>query len=65
MATAQRIEIRCGNCGYWMPAPDGEDATHPLPPSALLGAALQCRKCLKRTVCSAENMRAWEVPDAQ
>jgi hypothetical protein len=65
MTTAQKVEIRCGNCGYWMPAPEGEDASHPLDAAALIGAVVQCRKCLKRTVCSVENMRAWAVPDAQ
>lgn len=64
MTTGQRIEIKCGNCGYWMPAPDGEVAAHPLTAAQLLGAAVQCRKCLKRTVCSADNMRAWAMPDA-
>jgi len=65
MTTAQKLEIRCGNCGYWMPAPESEDATHPLDAGVLIGAVVQCRKCLKRTVCSVENMRAWAVPDAQ
>jgi hypothetical protein len=63
MATAQRIEIRCGNCGYWMPAPASDDAEHPVTGPSLLGSAVQCRKCLKRTVCSADNMRAWDVPE--
>jgi len=65
MTSAQKLEIRCGNCGYWMPAPEGEDAAHPLDATALIGAVVQCRKCLKRTVVSVENMRAWAVPDAQ
>jgi hypothetical protein len=64
MATDQRIEIRCGNCGYWMPAPAPEDAAHPATAASLLGVVVQCRKCLKRSACGPDNMRAWDVPEA-
>jgi hypothetical protein len=64
VTTAQKLEVRCGNCGYWMPAPEGDDPSHALEAAALLGTVVQCRKCLKRTACTVDNMRAWNVPDA-
>ena len=56
MATAPQLEIKCGTCGYWMPAPAaaGAPATDA---SALVGTTVQCRKCLQRTTCTTTNMR--------
>jgi hypothetical protein len=53
MTTAQRFEIKCGTCGYWMPAAEGT-----LDAAALTGNVVQCRKCLQRTTCTASNTRA-------
>lgn len=56
MATAPQLEVKCGTCGYWMPAPVAATAT-PADASALVGTTVQCRKCLQRTTCSTTNMR--------
>jgi hypothetical protein len=54
MATDPQLEIKCGTCGYWMPAP----ATGAAPDAAaLVGTVVQCRKCLQRTTCATGNMR--------
>ena len=56
MATAPQIEIKCGTCGYWMPAPLTA-AGAPQDAAALVGTTVQCRKCLQRTTCTTSNMR--------
>jgi len=54
MATVQELEIRCGTCGYWMPAA-APDPT--VDASTMIGHVVQCRKCLQRTSAGPENMR--------
>jgi hypothetical protein len=56
MATAPQLEIKCGTCGYWMPAPL-TPAGAPQDATALVGTTVQCRKCLQRTTCTTTNMR--------
>ncbi|HWE41287.1 MAG TPA: hypothetical protein VG432_02235 [Gemmatimonadaceae bacterium] len=56
MATAPQLEIKCGTCGYWMPAPLTAAGTPP-DPAAIVGTTVQCRKCLQRTACTAANIR--------
>ena len=56
MATGPQLEIKCGTCGYWMPAP-ATAAGAPQDPAALVGTTVQCRKCLQRTTCTTTNMR--------
>jgi hypothetical protein len=56
MATAPQLEIKCGTCGYWMPA-QAAAAGSPQDASALAGTTVQCRKCLQRTTCTTDNMR--------
>jgi hypothetical protein len=56
MAIIPLLEIKCGTCGYWMPAPAaGAGAAQDL--AGLTGATVQCRKCLQRTTCTTSNMR--------
>ena len=55
MATAPQFEIKCGTCGYWMPAPEVPGATADA--ATLVGRVVQCRKCLQRTTCSSNNLR--------
>lgn len=57
MATASQLEIKCGTCGYWMPAPApaagaADDA------ATLAGIVVQCRKCLQRTTAASANVRS-------
>ena len=61
MATVQELEVRCGTCGYWMPAA-APDPT--IDASAMLGVVMQCRKCLQRTTAQTENMRV-KLPDGR
>lgn len=56
MATAPQLEIKCGTCGYWMPAPLTATGAPP-DAAALVGTTVQCRKCLQRTTCTTSNMR--------
>ena len=56
MATAPQLEIKCGTCGYWMPAPATAAGASP-DAAALVGTTVQCRKCLQRTTCTTSNMR--------
>lgn len=56
MAAVQQLEIKCGACGYWMPAPMTATGA-PQDAAALDGTTVQCRKCLQRTVCTSSNMR--------
>ena len=56
MATAPQLEIKCGTCGFCMPAPAAATAP-PADASAYLGTTVQCRKCLQRTTCTTTNMR--------
>ena len=55
MATAPQFEIKCGTCGYWMPATPGTDSTADA--ATLVGSVVQCRKCLQRTSCTSNNLR--------
>lgn len=61
MATAPQFEIKCGTCGYWMPAPAAGLSPTPTPGAtdiaALMGTVVQCRKCLQRTTCTSNNAR--------
>ena len=54
MATVQELEIRCGTCGYWMPAA-APDLTSDA--ATMVGSVVQCRKCLQRTAAAPDNMR--------
>jgi hypothetical protein len=54
MTTASQYEIKCGTCGYWMPAPIAGDAPDA---AAHVGSVVQCRKCLQRTTCTSNNLR--------
>ena len=55
MAASPQFEIKCGTCGYWMPAPM---AAGPIPDAAtMVGGVVQCRKCLQRTTCTSNNLR--------
>jgi ribosomal protein S27E len=55
MAAASQFEIKCGTCGYWMPAPvAGEGMSDGATP---VGSVVQCRKCLQRTTCTSNNLR--------
>ena len=56
MATAPQLEIKCGTCGYWMPAPPTATGAQQ-DAAALVGTTVQCRKCLQRTTCTTTNMR--------
>lgn len=56
MANAPQLEIKCGTCGYWMPAPATAAGTAP-DAASLVGTTVQCRKCLQRTVCTSSNLR--------
>ena len=58
MTTVQDLQIRCGTCGFWMPATAPDPATDA---ATLLGTVVQCRKCLQRTTVGAENMRVREA----
>ena len=55
MATAPQFEIKCGTCGYWMPA--AATAAGTTDAATLVGSVVQCRKCLQRTVCTSNNLR--------
>ena len=61
MATASQFEIKCGTCGYWMPAPAAGLSPAPTAGAtgiaALVGTVVQCRKCLQRTTCTSSNVR--------
>jgi hypothetical protein len=54
MATVQEVEVRCGTCGYWMPVAAADPTADA---GTVIGASLQCRKCLQRTAAAPENMR--------
>ena len=54
MATAPQFEIKCGTCGYWMPAAPTEATADA---ASLVGTVVQCRKCLQRTSCTSNNLR--------
>ena len=56
MAVAPQLEIKCGTCGYWMPAPLAATGA-PQDAASLVGTTVQCRKCLQRTTCTTSNMR--------
>ena len=56
MATASQLEIKCGTCGFWMPAPVTPGGASP-DAAALAGTTVQCRKCLQRTTCTTSNIR--------
>ena len=55
MATAPQFEIKCGTCGYWMPA--GPSAEGTADAASLVGSVVQCKKCLQRTTCTSNNLR--------
>ena len=55
MATGPQFEIKCGTCGYWMPAPEVPGASGDA--ATLIGSVVQCRKCLQRTTCGSNNLR--------